>query len=130
MIPLLKKGPFLMVPAILLTISIGCSGTNEAAVQQDISTIDQVLHHQFNGPDDDLIRLLDDPDHATVIGETDDAEENTNGNDELDAYYQEQYGAYFTEQAYEEFVRVHAGYHQMIAEKNQMEMSVDELAIT
>lgn len=129
--PLLLQRPLVVtMTAVFLVFSAGCTGAEDTVVQQDRSNLNHVLTNQFSGPDETLVQLLNDPEQATVIGDTDNATENAAGNSELDAYYQEQYREYFTADAYEEFVRIHAAQHHMIAEENEIEMSVEDLRVT
>ncbi|WP_298785465.1 hypothetical protein [uncultured Marinococcus sp.] len=129
--PLLLQRPLILTVAIfLLVFSGGCTGMNDINIQQDRSNLKRVLTNQFSGPDETLVQLLNDTEHATVIGDIENETDNTEGNSELDAYYQKQYREYFTADAYEEFVRVHAAHYHMIAEENQMEMNVKDLRLT
>lgn len=79
--PLLLQRPLILTVAIfLLVFSGGCTGMNDINIQQDRSNLKRVLTNQFSGPDETLVQLLNDTEHATVIGDIENETDNTEGN--------------------------------------------------
>lgn len=69
-------------------LSAACSTTE--ATDQNIDIVEKVLELQFNGPDERLMELLQNPEYTTIV-------EDQQVNEELDAYINDVYGEYFTE---------------------------------
>lgn len=73
--------------------------------------IEKVLALEFNGPDEELLELMWNPDNKTVI-------DGVEVNEEFDNYVQEKYGEYFTESALDTFRRTAGIAYQNFAHSN------------
>ncbi len=114
-----ERNVFRLLKTFLLSgiflLIVGCSSSDASKNKpqdENITTIETVLEHQFTGPDQELIKLLENPNNQTIIGK-----EGGNGaseakQTELDLYLEETYKSYFTEDMYNEFIGTYAlGYH-------------------
>jgi hypothetical protein len=87
-----------------------------------------VLKHQFTGPDKHLVKLMNDPENATIIGE--DIETSaTKKPTQLDSYLEKQYKQYFTEEMYSQFIGEYALSYQGLANWNRYEMKINKIDI-
>ncbi|UOR14156.1 hypothetical protein [Halobacillus amylolyticus] len=104
---------FLLSGIFLLIVGCSSSDTSKTTSQdENITTIETVLEHQFTGPDQKLIELLDDPNNQTIIGKEGDNGSSETKPTELDLYLEETYKSYFTEDMYDKFIGSYAlGYH-------------------
>ncbi|WP_079529260.1 hypothetical protein [Halobacillus hunanensis] len=104
---------FLLSGIFLLIVGCSSSDTSKTTPQdENITTIETVLEHQFTGPDQKLIELLDDPNNQTIIGKEGDNGSSETKPTELDLYLEETYKSYFTEDMYDKFIGSYAlGYH-------------------
>lgn len=87
----------------------GCSQTE--AGDSDKEMIEKVLALEFNGPDEELMALMWNPDNKKVI-------DGVEVNEELDAYVQEKYDEYFTESALDTFIRTGGTSYHSFAHSN------------
>ncbi|RWZ50132.1 hypothetical protein EQV77_17810 [Halobacillus fulvus] len=110
----------------------GCSSTNIQSASKDdnVSSIQTVLQNQFNGPDQKLMNLLEDPENATFIGDTEEEGNNKETETELEKYFSEVYKPFFTENMYEKFIGAYAMNYHTAAAKNNYKIEVKELKIS
>ncbi|WP_112180301.1 hypothetical protein [Paraliobacillus zengyii] len=87
--------------------------------------IEHVLNEQFSTADEELIRLIDSPENATILDGT--AEVMSEENTELNAYLEEQYSAYFTENIYQEYLTTYAFMYQMPAYYSNHTLHADDI---
>lgn len=84
----------LLISSILL---IACSADTEEAKDPNKAVVKRVLELQFTGPDEELMDLVWNQKHTTVV-------EGREVNKKLDAYIEEVYGPYFTDFYLETFI--------------------------
>jgi len=70
--------------------------------------IKKVLEHQFTGPDEKFMELMQNPKYRTVV-------KNKEENKEFDQYVAEIYGPYFTDPGLQAFIAVFAAQYQTFA---------------
>lgn len=103
-----RKIFFLFIGAGLLLAACSSAGSSDGA-STDEEKIKSVLEQQFTGPDQQLMKLLDDPENRTVIGKEESTPEEPT---ELDLYLEDNYKSYFSESMYETFIGSYAmDYH-------------------
>lgn len=120
---------FLLIVSLILVT--GCSFGTESE-DTNMSTLEKVLEHLFNGPDDELIELVNDPANQTFIGIGEKNEEEQNNDDatELEDYLQDLYGPHFsTDNAYEGFSGLYPLGYQLDAHLNNYKMNIDRIDI-
>ncbi|WP_181348209.1 hypothetical protein [Thalassobacillus sp. CUG 92003] len=114
----------------MCVVFTGCSAgdsPDSTAQDQNITTIETVLHQQFTGPDQTLMDLLDDPANSTIIGngETTTPDAPT----QLDVYLEEKYRPYFSERMYEEFIGTYALEYHTSPSNNGYQLDVETTKI-
>ncbi|WP_117170293.1 hypothetical protein [Paraliobacillus sediminis] len=89
--------------------------------------IEQVLNEQFSTADEALIRLIESPENATILDGTTNAmpEEHT----ALNAFLEEKYGAYFTEEMYQEYLTTYAFMYQVPAYYSNYPLQTTEISL-
>lgn len=118
----------LCISFILVKSSLFEKDLNMASMEdeENITAIETILNHQFNGPDYKLIELWEEK--ATIIGgngETSAPEQPT----KLDKYLAELYQPYFTDNMYEKYLSSFAMSYQTPAYKNGYEIKVAAIDI-
>jgi hypothetical protein len=113
----------------LLLIAVGCaiSDTSESTSQdENITTIETVLNHQFTGPDEE-IKLMKSPENVTIIGagETTTPETPT----KFDLYLKEKYHSHFTDNMYSQYIVTYALDYQTSAYYNDYQLEVASIII-
>jgi hypothetical protein len=120
----------LLLIGVLLIIGSCSSNSTSKPIPpvENITIINNVLKHQFTGPDKKLVKLLNDPKNATIIGgdkETSDTKNPT----QLDLYLEEMYKTYFTEEMYSQFIGEYALTYQGLAEWKGYEIKINKIEI-
>lgn len=87
----------------MLSMVVGCSAENDSE-DKNIRTLETVLNETFAVPNKELRDILEDPNNYTIIG----AEEKTNSTNNLDAYLEKKYKAYFTDEMYDKYTGTYA----------------------
>lgn len=98
----------------------GCSQTGAGDFDKD--AIEEVLELQFNGPDEEFIDLMWNPEYKTVV-------DGAEVNEKFDKYLQETYGEYFTESALDTFMRTFGGAYQSFAHSNDYTLNLKGVTI-
>lgn len=110
----------------ILLFVVGCSEHQD----ENITTIETVLKHQFTGPDLKLIGLLDSPENAPIIGkEVETSTEEPKTPTKLDLYLEARYKPHFTESMYSRYVATYALDYQVAASKSDYQLEVDGIDI-
>lgn len=128
---MIKKSFFFLFFGVLLIFS-GCSSNIDSksiSLKENSIIIKKVLKHQFNGPDQELVKLLNDPENATIIGENTETSV-TKTPTKLDSYLEKQYKHYFTEEMYSQFISKFALSYQGLANGKGYEIKIDKIDIT
>ncbi|WP_400247360.1 hypothetical protein AB3U99_10375 [Niallia sp. JL1B1071] len=87
----------------MLPMVVGCSAENDSE-DKNSRTLEMVLNETFTVPNKELRDILEDPNNYTIIG----AEEKTSLSNNLDAYIEKKYKAYFTEEMYDKYTGTYA----------------------
>jgi hypothetical protein len=129
-IKVIKSFLSLLLIGVLLIIGSCSSNSTSKPIPpvENITIINNVLKHQFTGPDKKLVKLLNDPKNATIIGgdkETSDTQNPT----QLDLYLEEMYKMYFTEEMYSQFIGEYALTYQGLAEWRGNEIKINKIEI-
>lgn len=91
---------------VILTLSIsmlfmGCDTSDE----EQIKNINSILNEQFNGPEDELIELIDSTDNIDFIGQNGEEDTYTGiEQTELDKYLEKKFGTYIADNMYDEYI--------------------------
>lgn len=101
-------------------VLIGCSQTEAGDSEEEM--IEKVLALQFNGPDEEFIDLMWNPEYREIV-------DGVEVNEELDAYVQETYGEYFTENALDTFIRTYGMQYPHIADSNDYTLNLRDVTI-
>ncbi|WP_117161734.1 hypothetical protein [Paraliobacillus sp. X-1268] len=89
--------------------------------------IEHVLNEQFSTADEELIRLIESPENATILDGTNEVvpEEST----DLNVYLEENFGAYFTEDIYQEYLTTYAFMYQVPAYYSNHTLRADDIRL-
>ncbi|GGB72099.1 hypothetical protein [Fictibacillus barbaricus] len=119
---------FLLIGILLIISSCSSNSTSKSIPpDENITIINKVLKHQFTGPDKNLVKLLNDPENATIIGGD---KETSDGNPtQLDLYLEEMYKPSFTEEMYSQFIGEYALTYQGLAEWKGYEIKINQIEI-
>ncbi len=117
----------------ILLFVVGCSSSDisEPVHQnENVSTINTVIEHQFTGPDQELIELYNSPENGTEIGDgKEKSDEELEKPTELDLYLKEKYQSHFTENMYSKYIVTYALDYQLAASMNDYKMEVNSINI-
>ncbi|MCM3637717.1 hypothetical protein M3152_08280 [Sporosarcina luteola] len=119
-----RKTINLLFLSLVLLLSGALLGACSKADAEDsnVDVIKSVLKLQFNGPDETLMKLLQDPKYKTVV-------DGIEVNEEFDKYVAEVYGPYFTEFYLGTFLRMYGIHYPSSAHMSGHKLNLKKVVI-
>ncbi len=120
---------FGLIAAILFVVG-GYFLVNKLLLNPDQAkekVVKHILNDQFTVADVTLIKLLESPDNASVIGNG--KSSTPQGGTELEGYLEQEYKSYFTEEMYENYITTYLFTYQVPAVYSDIQLDANEITL-
>ncbi|WP_025784348.1 hypothetical protein [Sporosarcina sp. D27] len=107
---------------LLLTGVLFAACSNTQAVDPNVGIVEKVLKLQFNGPDEKMMELLQNPDYTKVV-------DGKQVNEKFDKYITEVYGDFFTEDYLVTFLQTGGLMYPTAAEFSGYELNLKDTVV-
>lgn len=115
------KGSFISF-MLLLTGGLFAACSNTEAGDPNVGIVEKVLKLQFNGPDEKVMDLLENPDYTKIV-------DGKQVNEKFDKYITEVYGDYFTEDYLVPFLQISGLRYSTAAEFSGYELNLKNTVV-
>lgn len=116
------KSKLLLSFTLFLSVFVLGACSKEESEDANKKVIQAVLELQFDGPDEEFMSLIHDPQYTTII-------EGSEVNPELDKYVQEEYGPYFTQFYVEAFLNTTGLIYPVTAYVSEYNLNLKDVVI-